>query len=100
RGASRFLFSDTRSRVFDSEGRYPARGCEEVTPKLQLCPSCRARLPAKHDVRFGSKADMCSAKRHVRFAPESDIKCDTGECPLWAPSRHWLKPTVVNFGDG
>src|SRR5262245_32543880 len=27
-------------------------------------------------VRFGSKADMCSAKRHVRFAPESDIKCD------------------------
>src|SRR5207342_2300803 len=24
------------------------------------------------DVRFGSKADMCSAKRHVRFAPESD----------------------------
>jgi hypothetical protein len=23
------------------------------------------------DVRFGSKADRCSAKRHVRFAPES-----------------------------
>jgi hypothetical protein len=23
------------------------------------------------DVRFGSKADMCSAKRHVRFTPES-----------------------------
>jgi hypothetical protein len=27
------------------------------------------RLPL--DVRFGSKADMCSAKRHVRFAAES-----------------------------
>ena len=26
-------------------------------------------------VRFGSKADMCSAKRHVRFTPESDAKC-------------------------
>src|SRR5262245_35015661 len=23
-------------------------------------------------VRFGSKADICGAKRHVRFAPESD----------------------------
>jgi hypothetical protein len=23
------------------------------------------------DVRFGSKADMCSAKGHVRFTPES-----------------------------
>ncbi len=27
--------------------------------------------PQKADVRFGSKADMCGAKRHVRFAPES-----------------------------
>ena len=24
------------------------------------------------DVRFGSKADMCSANRHVRFSPNSD----------------------------
>jgi len=24
------------------------------------------------DVRFGSKADMCGAKAHVRFAPNSD----------------------------
>src|SRR5262249_52967536 len=30
------------------------------------------------DVRFGSKADMCNANRHVRFTPKSDIKCDTG----------------------
>jgi len=27
------------------------------------------------DVRFGSKADMCGAKRHVRFTPNSDIDC-------------------------
>src|SRR5262249_9718357 len=27
-------------------------------------------------VRFGSKADICSAKGHVRFTPNSDIKCD------------------------
>ena len=28
------------------------------------------------DVRFGSEADICSAKRYVRFTPENDIKCD------------------------
>src|SRR5262245_30081069 len=32
--------------------------------------------PLSADVRFGSKADMCGARSHVRFAPESDIKCD------------------------
>ena len=26
------------------------------------------------NVRFGSKADMCSAKQHVRFTPNSDRK--------------------------
>src|SRR5262245_27478818 len=27
------------------------------------------------DVRFGSKADICSAQAHVRFTPNSDIDC-------------------------
>ena len=27
------------------------------------------------NVRFGSLADMCAAKRHVRFTPNSDIDC-------------------------
>jgi hypothetical protein len=31
---------------------------------------------------------MCSAQAHVRFTPESDIKCDIVECPLWANSGH------------
>jgi hypothetical protein len=26
------------------------------------------------DVRFGSEADMCGAKAHVRFTPNSDRK--------------------------
>jgi len=26
-----------------------------------------------HDVRFGSKADICAAKSHVRFGPEADM---------------------------
>ena len=40
------------------------------------------------NVRFGSKADMCSAKRHVRFTPESrHVRC-TSSCPLCANSGH------------
>jgi hypothetical protein len=32
------------------------------------------------NVRFGSKADMCSAKRHVRFTPNSDH--ESGHVPM------------------
>src|SRR5262249_10920527 len=39
------------------------------------------------DVRFGSKADSCSAATHVRFTPASDIKRDIWESPLRANSR-------------
>jgi hypothetical protein len=46
------------------------------------------QVKLERDVRFGSKADMCVAKRDVRFTPESDIKCDIKECPLWAKSGH------------
>src|SRR5262249_58253074 len=34
-------------------------------------------VPPRQDVRFGSKADICSAPTHVCFTPNSDIKCDT-----------------------
>ena len=40
------------------------------------------------DVRFGSKADICSAKRHVRFTPNSGhMRCNS-VCPLSANSGH------------
>src|SRR5262249_5482273 len=45
------------------------------------------------DVRFGSKADICSAPTHVRFAPESDIKCNIMECPLPKADRRWTTLT-------
>ena len=39
--------------------------------------------PWEH-VRFRSKADMCGAKRHVRFTSENGhVRCNLG-CPLWA----------------
>jgi hypothetical protein len=37
---------------------------------------CVAAPPSDaRNVRFGSKADMCSAQAHVRFTPNSDIDC-------------------------
>ena len=40
------------------------------------------------DVRFGSKADMCSARGHVCFTPNSGhVQCNSA-CPLCANSGH------------
>jgi hypothetical protein len=56
-----------------------------------LNPRQNTDLAPRHDVRFGSKADICSAKGHVRFTPESDIKCDIWICPLRAKIGHcWV----------
>src|SRR5262245_41291453 len=49
----------------------------------------------RSNVRFGSEADTCNANRDVRFAPESDIKCDIIECPLWARSGHRFRELKV-----
>src|SRR5262245_1617419 len=39
-------------------------------------------------VRFGSEADICSAKWHVRFTPKSGhVQCSR-RCPLRAKSGH------------
>jgi hypothetical protein len=42
---------------------------DKVKIVKKCVPLCRLA-----DVRFGSKADMCVAKRHVRFTPNSDRK--------------------------
>ena len=51
-------------------------------------------------VRFGSKADVCAAKGHVRFTPESGHVRRNYRCPLWAKSGH-LTPFdhLVRAGD-
>ena len=69
------------------------------------------------DVRFGSKADICSAKGHVRFTPNSDRKsrhlpkvmsallpkadmCGATKDVRFGPEADIrLKPTVVDLGD-
>src|SRR5262249_22764059 len=54
-----------------------------MSQKTARAPRCREWY-----VRFGSKADICSAKGHVRFTPESGhVRC-TSPCLLWANSGH------------
>ena len=49
------------------------------------------------DVRFGSKADICDAKSHVRFTLESGHMQCTRRCPLSANSGHEaLSPLGLN----
>ena len=61
------------------------------------------------DVRFGSKADICAAIRHVRFTPTTTAKADfrtsfTPEsghmqsnwgCPLWIISGHAFSYSIT-----
>src|SRR5262249_13683187 len=61
--------------------------------KMDRSPTLEDR---NSNVRFGSKADMCAAKRNVRFTPESDIKCDITECPLWANNEQAPPPEVTS----
>src|SRR5262245_42943818 len=63
---------------------YPSRRLQEgvglksniitrpIVSGWSACPRWEDFLQCNRHVRFGSEADMCSAKRHVRFSPNSD----------------------------
>ena len=53
-------------------------------------------LTCLHDVRFGSKADMCSATRHVRFVPIADIGVVN---PVLGSAIVWIMSTVASRAD-
>ena len=57
-----------------------------ASPKSQEAHRSGSELGGESptDVRFGSKADMCSARGHVRFAPESDQNSGHRGFPLRA----------------
>ena len=55
------------------------------------------RTTAMSYVRFGSKADIGNAKRHVRFTPESGhVRCNS-VCPLSANSGHSVATSAAAF---
>src|SRR5262245_14032238 len=56
--------------------RHSSQRKPNASPNRPICGGCALDFASKPDVRFGSLADMCSAKGHVRFTPESDINCD------------------------
>ena len=67
---------------------FGSRSHQDGTVNLPISKSAYVRRDGSvypvDDVRFGSQADICSAKRHVRFTPESGhVQC-TRPCPLWA----------------
>src|SRR5262249_48519753 len=54
---------------------FPPRRCMSLPyggPTTMVNPKQILVFAPRQDVRFGSKADICSATGHVRFAPESD----------------------------
>jgi ClpX C4-type zinc finger len=76
------------TRSFVTRARLDA-GCAHLYESLnvgaskKICPRNRT-----FHVRFGSKADICSAKRHVCFTPESGHVQRNYGCPLRANSGH------------
>ena len=62
-------------------GRSATNHFDEITPShgrpaASTLEGFEVRLA---DVRFGSKADMCSAKRYVRFTPKADMCSALGD---------------------
>jgi hypothetical protein len=78
-------------------------GPAEIPPK-HFCKKSGNKLVCDFlvgDVRFGSKADMCSATRHVRFTPNSDRKSGfprfpSGGLMSWRPSRLKIEVSPKN----
>src|SRR5262245_40758942 len=63
------------------------RNDSSKAPAADCLPS-RAKAIMKCVSVKTSKADICCAKRHVRFAPKSRPLHCTSACPLWAKRRH------------
>ena len=76
---------------FGQSKRVKVYGCIDIverrsargTPHQQMSIAKSASL---HNVRFGSKADMCSAQVDVRYVPKADIA--HADDPMWVSA--WL----------
>ena len=56
----------------DDVGAFMSPNDQPLRKLSRRNPECNEMRDA-HNVRFGSKADMCSAKSHVRFTPKADM---------------------------
>jgi hypothetical protein len=83
------MSSHTKAPRFRYYVEYPAAG--QLKPRRFFCAVMSAMdhsqtLRRKRDVRYGPLADICTAKDHVRFTPESGHLRRNILCPLWANS--------------
>src|SRR6516162_4354116 len=70
-----------------------------------LCERCRLAMAfifrkpstACQSNHFNLSGSRGALQAHVRFTPESDIKCDKMECLLWAISGHSLFTYGLRF---
>src|SRR5262245_30102280 len=53
------------------------------------------RVGPKSNVRFGSKADICSALDYVRFTPNSDIDC-IFQCVCFGPKAEMVTYSITS----
>ena len=82
-----FFWCETAATFIQLNTEHPRWKRQQSASGLKCMPQ-GLRCHARHDVRFGSKADICGAKDHVRFTPESGhVRC-TSSCPLCAKSGH------------
>jgi hypothetical protein len=59
----------------------------------------RYSKPRFAHVRFGSKADMCSARAHVRFSPNSDRKSGHRRTRFYVNDAQSLQKSLKRVGD-
>ena len=92
-GGDSYVLGETNvTSVFPIPDVAPA----EIARRVTRSPAVEALNGGS--VRFGSKADICSAKRHVRFTPKSGhVRC-TSRCPLSANSGHARCHSTVRLG--
>jgi hypothetical protein len=66
----------------------------------QLADAARLIAP-EHDVAFGSEADICAAKRNVRFIPDSDRESGFPQKAMSAlPPRADMGAATTDVGYG
>ena len=94
---SRLHMSLPHWRVLSNQVRHNRGIVTRETVPVKLPLGATATSP---NVRFGSLADICNAKRHVRFTPNSDRESGPPQNAMSAlppESGHAATPTAIRL---
>src|SRR5262245_46825152 len=81
-GGSKLGNCDTSRSLRENSYRLSLYSIMPLGIHIVAAQTCTGEGPAH--VRFGSKADICGAQRHVRFTPNSDRKSGHDHCGMSA----------------